>query len=369
MHNNCSKPHRDTVCLLTPEEMGRADRYAIDSGTPGRELMETAGQAVAAAAGDMIGAAASVCILAGPGNNGGDGFVAARYLAQRGHRVRVVLLGARDRLSGDAAWAGDGWKEPAEALSADTDLACDLVIDALFGAGLGRDLDGPVAALVEKLNAAKAGAQGDASPAPAVLAVDLPSGIDGRTGAVRGAAVRADRTVTFFRRKPGHLLMPGRAHCGQVDVRQIGIGEEALAPLGVQLWENRPVVWSAAAPDPAADGHKYDRGHAVVVSGPATRTGASRLAAGAALRTGAGLVTVASPPDALLVHAAHLTAVMMARADGAEGLAGLLADPRFNCGGGRTCKRGRGGDAGTGSGLSGQRRRRGRRCRRADELR
>ncbi len=347
MHKKCSNSDPLSVCLLTPEEMGRADRHAIDHGTPGRTLMEAAGQAVAAVAGEMIAPGSRVCVLAGPGNNGGDGFVAARHLADGGHAVRIVLLGETEKLTGDAAGAARGWTGPVEPLAADSDLDCDLVVDALFGAGLGRDLDGPVAALVARLNAtavpAQAGAasadvdsgtepgcRSDAGAGPQVLAVDLPSGIDGETGAVRGVAVRAAETVTFFRRKPGHLLCPGRNHCGRVHVRQIGIGDAALEAIGPQLWENRPAVWAGVAPAPDPKGHKYDRGHVVVVSGPAIRTGAARLAAGAALRAGAGLVTVASPPDALLVHAAHLTAVMIARMDGSEGLSALLADRRFN---------------------------------------
>ncbi len=162
-----------------------------------------------------------------------------------------------------------------------------------------------------------------------MLAVDLPSGIDGRTGLVCGAAVRAAETVTFFRQKPGHLLMPGRAHSGIVTIAQIGIAETVLDTVRPALFDNRPDLWRAAFPlvDPA--GHKYDRGHALIVSGPATRTGAARLAARGALRIGAGLVTVASPPEALIVNAAHLTAIMIARMDGATGLAQILADKRF----------------------------------------
>ena len=305
--------------ILTPDEMAEADRLTIAGGVPGRDLMEAAGRAIADKAAAMAGEGASVIVLAGPGNNGGDGFVAARLLAGQGFTVRIALLGGRQALTGDAALVAADYDGPVEPLTADMRLDAALVIDALFGAGLARPLAGDVAALVSRVNETEI----------PVLAVDLPSGIDGRTGLVRGAAVRASQTVTFFRLKPGHLLMPGRAHCGAVSVAQIGIAEAVLETVKPALFDNRPDLWRAAFAhlDPA--GHKYDRGHALVVCGPATRTGAARLAARGALRVGAGLVTIASPPESLLVNAAHLTAIMIARMDGAAGLARILEDKRF----------------------------------------
>jgi NAD(P)H-hydrate epimerase len=188
----------------------------------------------------------------------------------------------------------------------------------LFGAGLARDLNGEVARTVAAVNAG-------GSP---VLAVDLPSGIDGRTGEVRGVAIRAMRTITFFRLKPGHLLLPGRTHCGVTEVAQIGIPESVLATLRPTAFHNGPALWGASLRKPAAEDHKYSRGHAFVVSGPASSTGAARLAAAGALRIGAGAVTVASPPDALAVNAAHLTAIMLRSIDGSDALERLLSDPR-----------------------------------------
>jgi hydroxyethylthiazole kinase-like uncharacterized protein yjeF len=320
---NCTKNAQNIddlmLEILTPDEMAEADRLTIAGGVPGRDLMEAAGRAVADRAADMAGRGASVLVLAGPGNNGGDGFVAARLLAGQGVTVRVALLGRREALTGDAALAAADYDGPVEALTAETQLDAALVIDALFGAGLARPLEGDVAALVGRVN----------ETGLPVLAVDLPSGIDGRTGLVRGAAVQAAQTVTFFRLKPGHLLMPGRAYSGAVSIAQIGIDEAALETVGPVLFDNQPGLWRAAVPYPDPAGHKYDRGHALVVCGPATRTGAARLAARGALRIGAGLVTVASPPEALLVNAAHLTAIMIARMDGAEGLARILEDKRF----------------------------------------
>ena len=323
--------------LLTNEQMGWADRLAVAAGVPSLTLMENAGRAVADEAERMVSPGARVVVLCGPGNNGGDGFVAARLLKERGYNVRVALLGVAARLKGDAAEMAARWKgSTSDAGLADLATA-DLVIDALFGAGLSRALDGEAAQCVEAINA---------SGKP-VLAVDVPSGLDGTAGMAAGPAARATRTVTFFRRKPGHLLMPGRALCGDVVVADIGIPESVLEGLGshpqrqqqrhgemesitVTTWANAPELWQAQLPLPRADGHKYTRGHAVVVSGPRHQTGAARMGARGALRIGAGLVTVASPPEAVAINAAHLTAIMLKPFDRALGLAEILADERKN---------------------------------------
>lgn len=309
--------------LLTAEEMYRADAWAVAHGVPGIELMENAGRVIA----DAICARLSprpVAVLCGPGNNGGDGFVAARLLAGRGWPVRLFLLGARTALKGDAALAAARWEGPVEALDEAGEAATrdsGLVIDALFGAGLTRPLEGVAAAL------ARASHRRDA---PVHVAVDVPSGIDGTTGAALGDAFRADMTVSFFRAKPGHFLLPGRIACGELVIGDIGIEVAALAEIAPRSFVNLPGLWRRAFPRPAEDGHKYRRGHAVVVSGPPTRTGAARLAARGALRMGAGLVTVACPPAAAVVNAAHLTAIMVAEVEGPPGLSALLDDPRHN---------------------------------------
>ncbi len=194
------------------------------------------------------------------------------------------------------------------------------MVDALFGAGLARPIEGKLARLIERVNA---------SGLP-VVAVDVPSGIDGTTGEVRGVAIRAAATVTFFRLKPGHLLLPGRTHCGEVTLADIGIPDAVLAAIRPNTFANEPALWLARFPWPKEESHKYARGHAVVVSGPAFSTGAARLGARGALRIGAGLVTVASPRDAILVNAAQLTAIMVREADDARGLKSLLADQRKN---------------------------------------
>ncbi|MEP9347998.1 NAD(P)H-hydrate epimerase [Xanthobacter sp. KR7-225] len=299
--------------------MTRADAFAVQMGTPSLALMERAGTAVA----DAVARApltTRVLVLCGPGNNGGDGFVAARVLAQRGFRVRLALLGDLDRLAGDAATVARQWKGPVDEPAALDLSACDIIVDALFGAGLARDLDGAAKALVERMAAA----------GRPIVAVDLPSGLDGSTGRVRGAAAPARETVTFFRRKPGHLLEPGRSLCGKVRVADIGIPDAAIAAVRPAAFVNLPAAWQHAFPRPASLGHKYDRGHAVVASGDAWTSGAARLCARGALRAGAGLVTLACPAGVLALQAGSYAAIMAREAADARGLAYLLEDRRLH---------------------------------------
>jgi len=304
--------------LLTVAEMYRADALAIAAGTPGEALMEAAGRAVA----DTIRrrwAGRPVAVLCGPGNNGGDGFVVARLLAADGWPVRVALLGERAALKGDAALNAGRWAGPVAPLAPAALDGCDLVVDAIFGAGLGRAPEGAAAATIAAI--AERGLR--------CVAVDVPSGVHGDSGAVLGAAPRAEVTVTFFRRKPCHLLLPGRVHCGEVVVADIGIPDAVLDTIRPATFADEPPLWRHRFPRPAIDGHKYARGHAVVVGG-ATMTGAGRLAARAALRAGAGLVTVAAPPEAVPVYAAGTAAVIVAPVAGPQALAAFLADPRRN---------------------------------------
>jgi hydroxyethylthiazole kinase-like uncharacterized protein yjeF len=318
-----------TTSVLTPEEMGRADRLTIESGIPGIDLMERAGAAVARAAASLAQLDGRVLVLCGPGNNGGDGFVAARLLAADGYSVDVVLLKEPKGLKGDAALAFEAMDLPFEVLT-DGDraaeslytkaAACDVIIDALFGAGLDRPLTGLAASVVEAVNR---------SGVP-VVAVDLPSGVNGATGEIQGGAIKARATVTFFLKKPGHLLYPGCGLCGPVTVADIGIKEGVLDQIAPAAFYNGPDLWLKHWPVPGPEGHKYARGHAVILGGPVAATGAARLSAAAALRAGSGLVTLASPPDALMVYACHLTAVMLKKLRGADAVSELLSDPRLN---------------------------------------
>jgi hydroxyethylthiazole kinase-like uncharacterized protein yjeF len=305
--------------VLTTAEMERADRLTVAEGTPAFALMLSAGQAVAEAAIDLV-EEGPILVVAGRGNNGGDGFVAAAELAARGREVSVILLCERDSLQGDAASAARGWKYPVLPFNPQAIGRPALIIDALFGAGLNRTVKGDPFEMIEAINA---------NGAP-VLSIDLPSGVNGASGAVMGIAVDAAETVTFFRRKPAHLLLPGRLHCGRVRVADIGIDAKVLEEIHPRTFENTPSCWRKSFPVPQIDGHKYARGHAVIVSGDIAATGAARLAARGALRAGAGLVTLASPRDALAVNAAALTAVMVRAIDTPVAFADLLTDKRFN---------------------------------------
>lgn len=309
------------AALLDVAGTRHADRLAIASGTSGSKLMERAGAAVAALAGSLLRPGGRIAILCGPGNNGGDGFVAARLLHQAAYAVDVACLVPRDRLAGDAAAMAELCPV---AIADPQDVAlerADLIVDALFGAGLSRDLDGEARRLVERMN-------GAGRP---ILAVDLPSGVNGDSGAIQGVAVRADSTVTFVRLKPGHLLHPGRACCGRVTVADIGIPDAIVDATRPVSFANEPVLWAARFPRPAATQHKYRRGHALVVAGGIEGTGAARLAARAALRAGAGLVTLAVPPEAVNAHAARGPDALMTKIAPNDGaIDGMLGDPRLN---------------------------------------
>lgn len=302
--------------LLTPDEMTRADALAIAGGISGVALMAAAGRAVADAAMALVAPGANVVVLCGPGNNGGDGYIAARALAAAGYRVRVAGLVPAGGLTGDAAEAAAGWSGPVLALEPSVVGAADLVIDGVFGAGLSRPVDGLVA---ETLHAAA----GLGAP---VVAVDVPSGVCGATGQIRGFACPAVVTVTFFRLKPGHLLYPGRGLCGRVVLADIGIPDRVLGALGVATWQNTPDLWRPHWPAMAPETHKYRRGSVAVLSHAAEKTGAQRLAARAALRIGAGLVTIIASPEAAAIHRAHVNAVMVrAVADPRDGAGALSA--------------------------------------------
>lgn len=305
--------------VLTTAEMERADRLAIATGTPGFALMLSAGQAVAETAADLM-EEGPILVVAGPGNNGGDGFVAAAELVAQGREVSVISMCERDALKGDAASAAKGWKYPVLPFTPQAIGKPALIIDALFGAGLSRPVTGEPHDMIAAINA---------SGAP-VIAVDLPSGVNGTTAAVMGVAVRANETVTFFRKKPAHLLLPGRSYCGRVRVADIGIEASVLDEIKPQTFENTPQFWRRSFPVPRTEAHKYVRGHVLVVSGDLAATGAARMAARGALRAGAGLVTLASPRDALAVNAAALTAVMVRPVDTAIELGAQLSDKRFN---------------------------------------
>jgi ADP-dependent NAD(P)H-hydrate dehydratase / NAD(P)H-hydrate epimerase len=297
--------------------MEEADRSTALAGTPGVTLMHNAGSAVAQAI-MRRWSARPVAVLCGPGNNGGDGFVVAGALAAAGWRVRVGLTGAVDRLRGDALYHATRWRGAVESLDPGVLDGAELVIDALFGSGLRRALEadvGPTLAAV-------------ANRRLPVIAVDVPSGLLGDTGESLGA-IPAELTVTFTRKKPGHVLMPGRDLCGTTVVADIGTPAHVLERIAVDTWENDPSLWRDQLPQLKASGNKYSRGHALLCGGYPT-TGAARMAARGAARAGAGLTSIAVPEAALAVYAAALESIMVRPLAKAEDLAGLLEDARFN---------------------------------------
>jgi len=276
--------------LLSVAEMAAADALSLDAGVRSLDLMERAGRAVASAILDRwpVGRAAVLC---GPGNNGGDGYVVARLLADAGWQVRLGSLAAA--LKGDAAINANRWNRTPEPFTPELISGSDVIVDALFGAGLSRALDGAALDMVAAMNA---------SGIP-IAAVDMPSGIDGDSGQVLGAAPKAQLTVTFFRKKPGHLLFPGRRYCGELLLADIGIPDTVLQTIAPQLAENLPALWASRLPWPGYDDHKYSRGH-LLICGGAEMTGAARLAARGARRMGAGMVSIAAPQEAVPVYRA-----------------------------------------------------------------
>jgi hydroxyethylthiazole kinase-like uncharacterized protein yjeF len=319
-----SSPRLPATAVLSVAEMYRADAAAMAAGVPGLTLMEAAGTAIARAI-RRRWRPRPVLVLCGPGNNGGDGFVVARLLAAEGWPVRLGLLGRVEALKGDAAVNARRWRGPVlpltEGLPAGGAAAGPpLVVDALFGAGLARPLDGAAARLIDGINAAGLDC----------VAVDVPSGIDGDSGGVLGTAPCCRLTVTFFRPKPGHLLLPGRSYCGELVVADIGIPEAVLPAIAPQTHVNAPTLWRAALPRPTLGGNKYTRGHALILGGP-RMSGAARLAADAARRMGAGLVTIATAAAALPLYAAARPGTILAAADSIDDFAALIADKRRSC--------------------------------------
>ena len=299
-----------THAILTCDEVRAAEQRAVEAGISLWALMRKAGQACA----DVLHAEfpeGRVVVLAGPGNNGGDAFVAAQRLRDLGRNVWLYdLAPTRDRTAEGALAlnALTGPRQPLEDMRLSPD---DVVLDGLFGAGLSRSLSGEAAFAAEQVNASGA----------KVVAIDVPSGINGDSGAVPGLAIRADVTVTFCAKKPAHVLQPAASLCGDVIPAEIGFGR-FVAEIGQgRLQENGPALWAHSLRWPEASSHKHQRGRLAVVTGGLANTGAARLAAQAGLRTGAGLVTLLCPPGALIVVASSVTAVMTSSFASAEDLA------------------------------------------------
>jgi hydroxyethylthiazole kinase-like uncharacterized protein yjeF len=304
--------------LLTVEEMYKADAAAIAGGVPGIELMEAAGTAIAREI-RRRWRPRPLVVLCGPGNNGGDGFVVARLLADQGWPIRLGLLGTADGLKGDAAVNAARWRGGIRPLDPSLLDGDSLVVDALFGAGLARPLDGVAARMIEAID----GRGLDC------VAVDVPSGVHGDTGEVMGIAPTCRLTVTFFRAKPGHLLLPGRSLCGDLAVVDIGIPGSVLPDIAPKTFVNGPALWRERFPWPAVGGNKYSRGHAVILGGD-RMTGAGRLAAEGARRIGAGLVTIAASPETVAIYTSGRPGTIVAAIADDAAFETLIADGRMN---------------------------------------
>jgi NAD(P)H-hydrate epimerase len=309
---------RDEFALLSCAEMAKADAAAIAGGAYGTELMEAAGRAVVAAITDHF-RPQPVIVICGPGNNGGDGFVVARLLKIAGWQVRVALMGTPDKLKGDAAWAARLWKGPMGDLGTTSLAGRPLVVDALFGAGLNRPIEGDAAALIGRVNAERL----------TVISIDIPSGINGDSGEVMGTAFSAALTVTFFRAKLGHYSAEGLSRCGSLRVADIGIPAKVLDAVVPRAWRNDPVLWMALLRRDDANAHKYSRGHVTILGG-ATATGAARLAAISSRRIGAGLATIATPRESMPIYQMAEAGNLVVEAEDYAAFAHLLADERRN---------------------------------------
>lgn len=303
---------------LSVAEMYRADAAAMAAGIPGIELMEAAGAGIAQCIRNRW-RPRPVAVLCGPGNNGGDGFVVARLLAERGWPVRLALLGSPEKLKGDAAANARRWKGGIDPLSTDVLEGDPLVVDALFGAGLQRPLDGVPASVIERANDRNLDC----------VAVDIPSGVHGDTGEVLGVAPSCVATVTFFRPKPGHVLFPGRRVCGDLVVVDIGIPDAVLPGIAPKTFVNGPALWRGQYPWPKQDGNKYGRGHALILGGD-RMTGAARLGADAARRMGAGLVTIAAVPETFTIYAVGRPGNIFSPVADQSDLEETISDPRRN---------------------------------------
>lgn len=306
------------LALVSNQQMNALDKAALAFGVPGSQLMDAAGLAVA----KVIAKNWAPCptlVACGPGNNGGDGFVIARYLQSWGWPVRVATVADANRYTGDALHHFRLWTGPSQRLSAAALDGAHLVVDALFGAGLGRPVKQETLLFIQALKQ---------SGLP-VCAVDIPTGIEGSSGRALGEAVYAQHTVTFVRKKLAHVLQPGRSHCGQIHIEDIGMPAAVLASGAASALENHPKLWLPYLPQLQPATHKYTRGH-VLIAGGAQLTGAARLAALASARIGAGLVTVAAPRDVWPIYAASLQSIMVTPIDDVSSWASLLDDTRKN---------------------------------------
>lgn len=302
--------------LISPTQMYQADKLAIESGIPGTQLMANAGAVVAKSIMQKW-PRQNVLVVCGIGNNGGDGFVVATLLKQAGWPVQLAVFGDFANIRGDAAAAANGWLS--EILSTENLVIPDqgIIVDAILGAGFNRPITTDLANLIDQINQSNAN----------VCAIDVPTGLNGANGQCSPSTIQADLTVSFFRAKPGHYLMPGRSYCGELICENIGIEANVLNVIKPQVFKNHPVLWQDGIHWPQLDDHKYRRGHVLTISG-AKLLGAARLSSMAAARIGAGLVTMAVPESVWSIQAASMTSIMVESFT--TGLDDILSDSRRN---------------------------------------
>ena len=320
IENNMALSSRYSVIadeLLTTHQMYAADLATIEKGLSGSVLMENAGRGVVVEITKRF-ESQPVLVICGPGNNGGDGFVIARLLKERGWPTRLVFLGSLNSLSPDAAEKAKRWSGETEKVTSDCLDNTGLVVDAIFGAGLKRKIEGDAARVIKEVN----------RRGLTCIAVDIPSGIDGNTGEILGVAPYCELTVTFFRKKPGHLLYPGKNLSGEISLVDIGVNNEVLSDIKATTFQNNPKQWLNELPSPNFSDHKFKRGSALIVGG-ATMTGAARLAARSAARAGAGLVTIAAPAAAANIYSNDDPSFLIKTFNNAGEFVHLLADDRI----------------------------------------
>lgn len=304
--------------LLSVEEMQNTDRAAIASGIMGKTLMENAGLAVFKHIRSHF-ARGAVVVLCGAGNNGGDGFVVARLLKQSGWDVSLVLFANRYELTGEASDMADKWISEADGEIIESKnidfIGVDIVVDAVFGTGLNRPMADEVVKIFKSI------------PEIPIVSVDIPSGIDGNTGRILGYARAAHSTVTFCRKKIGHLLYPARGLCGTLVLADIGIEDDHIPSSTDSVLENDGEQWLSVFKKDEVQTHKFKRGY-VVIAGAEVMTGATRLAARAAQRAGAGYVVIASPEKASTLYRVSLSSVVVTGYRDTTGFSTILGDER-----------------------------------------
>lgn len=319
-----------TQRLLTAAEMRAVEQETFDTGVSSFSMMEEAGHAVARFILVQIKSKSflfspKIGVLCGPGHNGGDGFITAFYLRKAGLSVEVACVGSWDTLKGDNAKAAEKWAGPIGTLE-DLDLtSCAGLVDALFGIGLARDLEGSILACVTRVKAWH-----QVTPSSWIVAIDIPSGVETDTGRIRGGAIPATHTVTFFRPKLGHVLFPGCAEVGHLHVAPLSFVAHDPTPSTHAACLNHPRLWEKEWPHLTWETHKYKRGYVVILSGVFPYLGATRLAAHSAARMGAGLVTLACPQSVAPIQATHLTHIMVASFENDQAFLKLLQERRWN---------------------------------------